>query len=562
MPRCIGKGTNGECGSLANLPGAGDVKRWFVAFERGDCGVAIAALAPLTGENERIGGSRAQHDLIEFTLLQAYLEAGRLEEARTLRHVWAQQPVGRGGQGGNILRHVAPRRQPERLCRMNRRDWLSRVRAMAARHAKVAPGPPYGRGIQPEFERRLLAEIHRLVSAAPLPVLDTFRNCSEEILAAYVNPQVDSVWEGRFGWAVRSNDPEEWLMAAVGQVRALDQALAEGLSDAGLGPRDPRNWAVPEHAAYVIPRSPHRLDGTSPKQGEPYSRRGLRFHTVLPMRAGGLRVRPIPMSTGPLPDGQMKLGAALFRQAKLNLQAAEDGPAGKRFIAVSFAADDVLSTIDQQVAAAFADGCYAAVWPELTMPPDSQQALSVRLAMSALRHGTECPFRLAVAGSWHERQDHGRHSNVSHILGRTGRRLCSYAKFTAFNDPEWGEESIARGEELPIVIADDLVIGFAICKDFCDRAVASPFAELPVDLMLVPSMGGSSTMAGHLANAEDLRLRTGALVFVVQQSPQAADQGGSKPAALGEVLLSRSKATPMAQHTIWTVHSPIQLPPS
>jgi len=58
--------------------------RGFVAFERGDFDAAIAALAPLAGQNERIGGSRAQHDLIEFTLLKAYLNAGRLEEARQL----------------------------------------------------------------------------------------------------------------------------------------------------------------------------------------------------------------------------------------------------------------------------------------------------------------------------------------------------------------------------------------------------------------------------------------------------------------------------------------------
>jgi len=56
----------------------------FKAFERGDFPAAIEALAPLTGKNERIGGSRAQHDLIEFTLLKAYLNAGRLEEARHL----------------------------------------------------------------------------------------------------------------------------------------------------------------------------------------------------------------------------------------------------------------------------------------------------------------------------------------------------------------------------------------------------------------------------------------------------------------------------------------------
>jgi len=60
------------------------LRRGFVAFEREDYSAAIDALAPLAGESERIGGSRAQHDLIEFTLLKAYLEAGWLEEARSL----------------------------------------------------------------------------------------------------------------------------------------------------------------------------------------------------------------------------------------------------------------------------------------------------------------------------------------------------------------------------------------------------------------------------------------------------------------------------------------------
>jgi tetratricopeptide (TPR) repeat protein len=58
--------------------------RGFAAFERGDFSGAIEELAPLAGQNERIGGSRAQHDLIEFTLLKAYIEANRPEEARRL----------------------------------------------------------------------------------------------------------------------------------------------------------------------------------------------------------------------------------------------------------------------------------------------------------------------------------------------------------------------------------------------------------------------------------------------------------------------------------------------
>jgi tetratricopeptide (TPR) repeat protein len=56
----------------------------FAAFERGDFSGAIATLAPLAGQNERVGGSRAQHDLIEFTLLRAYLSTNRLTEAQKL----------------------------------------------------------------------------------------------------------------------------------------------------------------------------------------------------------------------------------------------------------------------------------------------------------------------------------------------------------------------------------------------------------------------------------------------------------------------------------------------
>jgi hypothetical protein len=63
-------------------------KRNVVKHNRGTevfaAGNILNALAPLAGENERIGGSRAQHDLIEFTLLKAYLNADRLEEARLL----------------------------------------------------------------------------------------------------------------------------------------------------------------------------------------------------------------------------------------------------------------------------------------------------------------------------------------------------------------------------------------------------------------------------------------------------------------------------------------------
>ena len=56
----------------------------FAAFERRDFSAAIDALEPIAGELERIGGSRAQLDLVMFTLLKAYVGAGRLHDARRM----------------------------------------------------------------------------------------------------------------------------------------------------------------------------------------------------------------------------------------------------------------------------------------------------------------------------------------------------------------------------------------------------------------------------------------------------------------------------------------------
>ncbi|HXC30539.1 MAG TPA: tetratricopeptide repeat protein [Stellaceae bacterium] len=66
-----------EEGRYASGTYLSSLARGFASFERGDFDEAIAAFEPLAGQNERIGGSRAQHDLIEFTLLRAYASAGR-----------------------------------------------------------------------------------------------------------------------------------------------------------------------------------------------------------------------------------------------------------------------------------------------------------------------------------------------------------------------------------------------------------------------------------------------------------------------------------------------------
>jgi tetratricopeptide (TPR) repeat protein len=60
------------------------VARAFAAYQRGDYAAAIDLIEPMLPERERIGGSRAQGDLVEATLLRAYLATGREAEAQRL----------------------------------------------------------------------------------------------------------------------------------------------------------------------------------------------------------------------------------------------------------------------------------------------------------------------------------------------------------------------------------------------------------------------------------------------------------------------------------------------
>src|SRR5437773_4241316 len=70
------------------------VSHAFAAFERREFSAAIEALEPIAGELERIGGSRAQLDLVEFTLLKAYLSADRPEDALRMLSVRRPSPSG------------------------------------------------------------------------------------------------------------------------------------------------------------------------------------------------------------------------------------------------------------------------------------------------------------------------------------------------------------------------------------------------------------------------------------------------------------------------------------
>lgn len=58
--------------------------RAFAAYQRGDYATTIDLILPILPERERMGGSRAQVDLLEATLLRACVNAGRVAEAKDL----------------------------------------------------------------------------------------------------------------------------------------------------------------------------------------------------------------------------------------------------------------------------------------------------------------------------------------------------------------------------------------------------------------------------------------------------------------------------------------------
>ena len=81
-------------GRLPSGPIVPALAQGFAAFLREDYNAAIAAIEPVFAEHERIGGSRAQRDLVDFTLLKSYVLAGRLDDVGRMLRARRAGPVG------------------------------------------------------------------------------------------------------------------------------------------------------------------------------------------------------------------------------------------------------------------------------------------------------------------------------------------------------------------------------------------------------------------------------------------------------------------------------------
>ncbi len=75
----LAKFTESPKGPAADV--TGPMAKAFAAFARSDWAGTIREIEPHLSEHERLGGSRAQRDLVEYALAGALLRAGRTEEA-------------------------------------------------------------------------------------------------------------------------------------------------------------------------------------------------------------------------------------------------------------------------------------------------------------------------------------------------------------------------------------------------------------------------------------------------------------------------------------------------
>jgi predicted amidohydrolase len=110
-------------------------------------------------------------------------------------------------------------------------------------------------------------------------------------------------------------------------------------------------------------------------------------------------------------------------------------------------------------------------------------------------------------------------------------------------------EGIEPGGDLPVLMLDDLAIGFAICLDFC--VSGSPYSNLDVDLMFVPSFGDEKTIDGHRTTANRMRIDFATRTLVAQQAKTVVKRRRGFILSPGAEL---DKATPenCASNKAWT----------
>ncbi|WP_242416452.1 nitrilase-related carbon-nitrogen hydrolase [Sphingomonas panni] len=380
--------------------------------------------------------------------------------------------------------------------------------------------------------RTRLVALDRLMRRMPKKTAQRYKAIPEPMLRDLAVKAGDRLQTGLSAWL-----PIDILDAAAAQVRALDHFLFHHRPVRGR-PNDPNeDFLCYDLGVHAIPRAaaspPSNPDDVGTKT---YRRRGVIWHRLLPRVTSSGHVINLQWhrdmfhsfrSTG------AQVVSALFDGLLL-----ERDETFERFVVSSAHCSDEHGALEQHVAAAFTEGAVIAVWPELTMPEPRRRMLADLLkAMSAAAPlGTGPSF--AAAGSWHEVEDR-KVRNRMHVLSRSGQPRFHHDKSIPLESKTLGTEELEESDTLAVLIMEDALVAFAICRDFCEDQIARAYLELDVDLVVVPSYGDVNTIDAHRHMAQTLATDFGTRTFVVQQVvPEEVSSSG-----LGYVLPPETSPT-------------------
>lgn len=359
--------------------------------------------------------------------------------------------------------------------------------------------------------RDRLAESDALMRAAPINLRSDYGELREDELQEEAKRHAGEIEAKGIHWPRGTYVGARALFDLAVHIRALDELLRDYDPSSHARRRKPQHWLDTEGTAYVIPtRRPRKLDaaaGDGFREG--YNKRGTLHHRIVPTEVEGLRVRVVASRSLAASTVRRPVtgGGAVFPGLKLEWVESKG-----RFLVTEVSCGDIVETIKGQISA-LAE-CHFIVWPELTIDDDALPQLALALKKRSLAE--EKNPALVVAGSWHRKDKYGVMRNRAPLLDGGGRRFDWYDKFARFADKTVGYEDVTSGEELVVVMTEDCLASVCICKDFSDLQT-NPWAQLPVDIVLVASMGEDVTMDGHLVRAAELRKGHGRCTFVVQQ---------------------------------------------
>lgn len=394
-------------------------------------------------------------------------------------------------------------------------------------------------------------------------VLDTMPNAQDQRYQALRETAADDT-----GIAARADALRHRGYAMPGLKTALDlqitwlaalaRALDEDLSDLNYWPDDITEWTQaawqpPGYNCYVVPvRRGHRLG-----DGRPAQRRAFRYHAVIPQYIGTMQVQlslhPDASRNEASEDpARWVLGAATFPGLSV---VPKETSTHFRLTAAPVEGDEE-ELLAGQIDDAKGAGCDVLAWPELTMPPERLALLLAKLGQAPL-DGQRIP--LVIAGSWHvaatvnEGKVADHYANRAEVMLGDGQPIFSYDKRRLF---PWNNlyEDIRPGNSLPVVVMEDRLVGVAICRDNCDDIDKESYKDLPMDMVIVPSMGGQSTVEAQERHAMAQRSRQGTVTLVVQQNPPIAGEPGPEgPFAYSFVRPVEGERYEIAQTTAFRV---------